>query len=97
MFSSTGAVGEYAGGLIRARSCGLRSGVLVATYAKLAFGVPIPFGFAAADVTLVLFGSTEVSLSSEGMMNGEIIPSGNSVPAPVDVTDPEFDCECPCP
>ena len=61
--------------------------MLVVTCAKLVFGAPGLFAF--AEVTLAL-SRFEASLSSEGMMNGEIVPSGRSG----DVIDPEFDCEC---
>ena len=62
--------------------------MLVGTYAKVVFGVPITFTF--VEVTLVRFGF-EVSLSFEGMMNGDIAPSGRLV----DVTSSEISCRLP--
>ena len=88
MFSCEDSVSEYAGGLILARSRGFRSGMLVGTYTRFVFGVPLTFIF--AEVTLVLLGF-EVSLFSEGMMNGKIVPSGRSV----DATNLEVDCKVP--
>ena len=62
--------------------------MLVGTYTRFVFDVPLTFTF--AEVTLVVLGF-KVSLFPEGMMNGKIVPSGRSV----DVTNLEVDCKVP--